>query len=84
MEVMSQEIIDIADESANDTQFDDVGNPRQNSEWINRSRLRVDTRKWLMSKLAPKKYGEKQEISGPNGGAIQIISTIPRPPKESE
>ena len=29
-----------------------------NSDHINRSRLRVDTRKWLMAKLMPRKYGE--------------------------
>ena len=30
-------------------------------EHIQRSRLRVDTRKWLMSKLAPRKYGDRVE-----------------------
>lgn len=36
-------------------------------------RLRIDTRKWLASKLKPKKYGDKltQEVSGPNGGPIK-------------
>jgi hypothetical protein len=63
MEVMAQEIIDIADETLHDTITDEEGKERQNTEWINRSRLRVDTRKWLMSKLAPKKYGEKVEQS---------------------
>ena len=29
-----------------------------NSEWINRSRLRVDTRKWLAGKLCPRLYGD--------------------------
>ena len=28
----------------------------------NRARLRVDTRKWLLSKLAPKKYGDKLDV----------------------
>ena len=27
-------------------------------------RLRVDTRKWLLSKLAPKRYGDRVEIAG--------------------
>lgn len=37
-----------------------------NGEHVQRSRLRVDTRKWFVSKLNPKKYGEKvnQEHSG--------------------
>lgn len=78
-----EEIIEIADDSKDDTLKLESGE-RANNEWINRSRLRVDTRKWLMSKLAPKKYGERlqNEHTGPDGGAIQIISTIPRPPKE--
>lgn len=44
-----------------------------NGEHIQRSRLRVDTRKWFASKLAPKKYGEKvqQEITGKDGGPVQ-------------
>jgi len=49
-------------------------------------RLRVDSRKWLASKLAPKKYGEKvsAELSGPDGGPIQETLTVEyvRPPKE--
>ena len=41
------------------------------------ARLRVDTRKWAASKLKPKKYGEKiqQEITGKDGGAIEISET---------
>lgn len=39
-----------------------------------RDRLRVDSRKWVASKLLPKKYGDKlqQEVSGPDGGAIAV------------
>mgnify|MGYP001052966149 CR=1 FL=1 len=42
----SEEIVDIADNSKADT---------------NRAKLRVDTRRWLMSKMDPKKYGDRQE-----------------------
>jgi hypothetical protein len=31
---------------------------------VQRAKLQVDTRKWLLSKLAPKKYGDKLELSG--------------------
>lgn len=43
-----------------------------NGEHVQRSRLRVDTRKWFASKLAPKKYGDKlsTEVTGANGGPI--------------
>lgn len=42
-------------------------------ENIQRSRLRVDARKWTASKLKPKKYGDKvtNEHSGPDGSPIE-------------
>lgn len=48
-----------------------------NGEHVQRSRLRVDSRKWFASKVAPKKYGEKivQEHSGPDGGPIKTEVT---------
>lgn len=82
MEHWAEECLEIADETSNDTIIKTGKNGEeyesQNSEWINRSRLRVDTRKWLMSKLAPKKYGDKQtlEHSGPNGEALQAVLQI--------
>ena len=40
---------------------------------VQRDRLRVDTRKWVLSKLQPKKYGNKvtAEITGADGGPVQ-------------
>jgi hypothetical protein len=77
MELMATEILDIADDGSNDTYETDDGE-KVNQDHINRSRLRVDTRKWLMSKLAPKKYGEKvqQEVTGNIGvtGLAEILS----------
>jgi len=80
-ELMSAEIIEIADETCSDTRIVKKGDLEievADNEWINRSRLRVDTRKWLMSKLAPKKYGDKiqQEVSGKDGGPIQAAVTV--------
>lgn len=57
-----QEMLDIADDSTNDTEIKNFGDSTvevENKEWTNRSRLRVDTRKWIASKLFPKKYGDK-------------------------
>lgn len=53
-----EESLDIADDSASDYIETDKG-PVFNQEHVQRARLRVDTRKWFVSKLAPKKYGEK-------------------------
>lgn len=64
-ETMLDQIITIADDTSNDTEITDQGE-RPNSEWITRSRLRVDARKWAMSKLAPKKYGDKIDVTTNN------------------
>jgi hypothetical protein len=53
-ESYSDDIIDISDETMND--FDDEG--KVNHEVINRSRLRVDSRKWLSGKWAPRRFGD--------------------------
>lgn len=76
LEHWAEDIVDISDDGSNDWMAaNDPENPgyRLNGEHINRSRLRVDTRKWLLSKLAAKKYGERvaAELSGPNGGPIE-------------
>lgn len=44
-------------------------------------RLRVDTRRWLLSKLAPKRYGDRVEVAGdPNAPLIhRIVRTIVDP-----
>lgn len=73
---MAEELLEIADNGANDWMERNHGDDAAwvtNGEALQRSRLRVDTRKWLMSKMAPKKYGDKiiQEQSGPDGGPIQ-------------
>ena len=84
MEALAEEIFEIADDKPIATiTFGENGvKTCVDAAGVQRNRLRVDTRKWVMSKLAPKKYGEKLEHSGPDGGPIQIVSTIPRPPKE--
>jgi len=40
-------------------------------ESTNRSRLRVDTRKWIAAKLRPEKYSEKLDLT-PSGGTVKI------------
>lgn len=64
----AEEMLDIADDGTNDWMevHDKDGNCvgyKVNGEHVQRSRLRVDTRKWLMSKLQPKKYGEKVDLN---------------------
>jgi hypothetical protein len=67
MDVLAEELLDIADDGTNDWQARELAAGRVSAvpdhEHINRSRLRVDTRKWLMGKLAAKKYGDKLDLN---------------------
>ena len=65
-EQMAEEILEISDDGRNDTYTDENGNERTNSEVVARSRLRVDARKWLLSKMAPKKYGDRLDVTAQN------------------
>lgn len=60
---LAEDILSIADDGSNDTYMTENG-PAVNHDVIARSRLRVDARKWLASKMAPKKYGEKLAVGG--------------------
>lgn len=76
-EAMSEDILDIADDGSNDLMTIQKGNKSyeiENKEVTNRSRLRVDTRKWLMSKMKPKKYGDKVDLT--SGGEVIKGNTI--------
>ena len=61
IEVFIDEILDIADDSSQDEVTNEQGGIVCNSEFIARSRLRIDTRKWLASKLVPRTYGIQQK-----------------------
>ena len=66
---MADELLEIADDGTNDTYLVKARNGEDDEERVNhdhiaRSRLRVDTRKWLLSKMLPKVYGDKVELSG--------------------
>lgn len=76
-EKLTDEILQIADEANADiVGFDEkTGKPIINGEAINRSRLKVDTRKWLAGKLAPKKYGDKIDVTS-KGESIQAPSIV--------
>ena len=49
---------------ANDFYTDSEGNLKPNPVAVQRDRLILDTDKWLLSKLMPKKYGDKLTLDG--------------------
>ena len=71
-EFLTEDVLDIADDAVNDwmesyDKENDCISWRVNGEHIQRSRLRIDTRKWLAAKLAPKIYGELASEAVNNG-----------------
>ena len=73
IERMAQEVLEISDS--------DVGiMPDGKKDWaaVQKHKLQVDTRKWLLSKLAPKKYGDRLELTGDvdNPIALQAIERV--------
>lgn len=60
-DTLVDEMLDIVDDGRNDwIETNDPDNPgyKANGEAIQRSRLRLDARKWLAAKLKAKKYGD--------------------------
>jgi len=62
-----REIIEIADDASGDYVTTSDGKRIVDHENIQRSRLRVDARKWAAARLAPKKYGDhiSHDVKGP-------------------
>ncbi|WP_439461782.1 DNA packaging protein [Serratia quinivorans] len=63
-EAIAEELFDIADDGTNDwmEKLDKEGEVigyQLNGEHVQRSKLRIDTRKWYLSKIMPKKYGDR-------------------------
>lgn len=77
----AEEIVEIADNATNDWMAaNDPENPgwKLNGEHVQRSKLRLDARKWICAKMKPKKYGEKVDLThaGPEGGAIPLSLSV--------
>lgn len=77
IEALAEDILDIADDGTNDW-MERLGEDKPagyvlNGEHVQRSRVRIDARKWILSKLAPKKYGDKieQTLQNPDGSGLQ-------------
>lgn len=65
LDYWEDETVDVADDGRNDyyTKTDKHGNEYDafNKENVERSRLRVETRKWMLGKLNQKRFGDKIE-----------------------
>lgn len=75
-ELLAEETLEIADDISGDIYTDKDGNERCDNEFVQRSRVRIDTRKWIACKLAPRLYGEKQVIENHNISHEQSLADL--------
>lgn len=79
MHNMADEIIEISDQSNADCyiRFDRAGNPHAeiDGEAIQRSKVRIDTRKFVMSKLAPHTFGDKLDVTS-GGEKLNALNSV--------
>ena len=61
-ERMFEDIILISDGTGDDILVDEDGKEQVNWNVIQRDKLRSDNRKWVLSKLNPKKYGDRLQL----------------------
>ena len=65
-ELLAEQLLEIADDGTNDyverQNKDGSTSTVLDSEHVQRSRLRVDTRKWILSKVLPKVYGDGPKV----------------------
>lgn len=70
LDVMAEQLLEISD-----------GKPNAKAD---RDRLRVDTRKWYLSKLAPKRFGDRIEHSGGISLSLTQLIEASLKPKNSD
>lgn len=78
-DAIAEECLEIADETSRDTiKFGSGEAEREavNSEWISRSKLRVETRLKLLAKWSPKKYGDKLDVNAAVTGSVQVFAWL--------
>ncbi len=79
VEALVDEIIEIADNTDKDWEpvFNKQGelvDLKPNNEAIQRSRVRIDTRKWLAAKLVPRIYGDNTQVElGVTGDLAELL-----------
>lgn len=76
-EYLADECLQIADDGSNDTYEAEDGSKKIAHDHIQRSRLRVETRRWAAAQMAPKRWGQQQvQHTGDGGGPLQIIVNV--------
>ena len=74
-QLLADEIIEISDDSSGDVIYSDSG-PKLDAEFVARSRLKVESRKWMLSKMLPKLYGDKLDLN--HAGTVSHFHKVER------
>lgn len=74
-DAIAADCLDIADATGNDTKVGKDGQYMPDTEWISRSKLRVDTRLKLLAKWDPKRYGDKMDVTS-GGETIDFAAML--------
>lgn len=69
------EMLEIADNKADDFYYDKNGDKQFSSNSVNRTRVQIDTRKWMLGKMTPTKYSDKIDITS-GGKEIKAIPIV--------
>ena len=76
-DLLAEECLEISDDDSRDIRINpETGEEYLNTEFVARSRLRIDTRKWLATKLLPKQYGKPAEEDSSNNSEKFIEKLI--------
>ena len=75
-EKRADELLEIADDSSADWTDTGNGNRVFDSVHVNHARLMIDTRKWLLSKMLPKVYGDHLTVAGDPDQPIRVVQRI--------
>lgn len=79
-EIMVSDMLTIADDGSQDY-YDDDGKKKLNNECVQRSKLRVETRKWAISKFKPKVYGDRIIHAGDEDAPLATTEVTPQEKK---
>lgn len=81
---VGEDLLDISDDSRNDWMDRETEKGRVervlDREHIERTRIRLDTRKWLLAKMLPKVYGDRLAIDASVAVLTAFVDLAPRSP----
>ncbi len=73
-DAMAEAIIDLADDDSRDVVIDDEGKEVERPLRVNRARLQIDSRKWLLAKAMPHKYGNRVQVESEGGLGLGSVA----------